>query len=136
MPKVNKFLRACYKAVGTKYHHQGRKPGVGLDCIGLVVSSMKIAGYNVVDNSNYSRRPDGKSLKKALDDYCNEVSFEDVKKGDILLFTINNRPCHVAVYCDDNRIIHSWATARKVCEVTLTEEWINKISGVYRLKEI
>ena len=34
--------RAC---LGTPFHHQGRMPGVGLDCIGLVIVALARCGY-------------------------------------------------------------------------------------------
>ena len=51
--------RAC---AGTPFHDQGRAPGVGLDCIGLIVIAMRAAGFAVHDRTDYGRRPDGKSL--------------------------------------------------------------------------
>ena len=34
--------RAC---IGTPFHHQGRRPGAGLDCIGLIVIALRAAGF-------------------------------------------------------------------------------------------
>ncbi|MDD5585633.1 MAG: hypothetical protein PHY92_01580, partial [Alphaproteobacteria bacterium] len=64
-----RMIAAARACLGTPFHHQGRKPGVGLDCIGLIVVALQAAGYDVRDRFDYSPRPDGRSLVQALEEH-------------------------------------------------------------------
>lgn len=54
MASVAKHARSF---VGTKFVHQGRVPGAGLDCAGVCVCSYRQAGYPIADYSSYSSIP-------------------------------------------------------------------------------
>ncbi|MFZ7338164.1 hypothetical protein ACLS0R_18210, partial [Comamonas jiangduensis] len=57
-------VAAARRCIGTPYHHQARKPGIGLDCVGLVICVARQIGAVAPDWDvrGYSRVPDGFAL--------------------------------------------------------------------------
>jgi hypothetical protein len=91
----------------------------------------------VADNCAYSRRPDGLSLKKALDEYLIPISIHDADIGDVLLLSIHKEPAHVAFIGDyaggGLSLIHSYIEARGVVEHAFDSHWQQRVVGAYRL---
>lgn len=52
-----RVVAAARRHLGTPFHHQGRLPGVGLDCIGLLVAVARELGVPIEDDATYGRRP-------------------------------------------------------------------------------
>ncbi|MDR3425299.1 MAG: NlpC/P60 family protein [Alphaproteobacteria bacterium] len=125
------MIAAARGCKNTPFHHQGRRVGVGLDCIGLVIVALKAAGVPVRDRSDYGRRPDGKSLIAALQDH-GAVRVDDIQAGDILLFRYDGQPQHVALATSDSTMIHSFAPANRVVETSMGDYWHRRLCGVYR----
>jgi len=128
---VTKMIAAARRCIGTPFHHQGRRPGAGIDCIGLIVVALRAAGFNVNDRTDYARRPDGKSLLKALQDH-GAAPVAEIEPGDILLFRYDNQPQHVALATESDRMIHSFAVAGEVVETIIGDYWRRRLNGIYR----
>jgi len=130
--EVIAFARSC---VGTPFVHQGRSPGVGLDCAGLGIVSAKAAGIFIKDFSGYPRTPFDGMLKKMFDEQKNliRVDASDLSPGDILLMRFSSQPQHVAIMSNDGYIIHAYQNIGKVVEHRLDANWRRKIVAVYRL---
>lgn len=140
--------------LGTRFHHQGRvriteNHKGGCDCIGLVIGVASKLGLksqhgsliSYLDNTNYNRLPDGEKLKTILETHLEEITDNNIKIGDVLLFKFDKNPQHVAIITDLTKdglifIIHAYAPSRKVVEHHLDEEWKEKIVGIYRFKEL
>jgi NlpC/P60 family putative phage cell wall peptidase len=120
--------RAC---LGTPFHHQGRSPGLGLDCIGLVVVALTSVGFSVRDRADYGRRPDGKSLIAALNEH-GARRVEDIEAADVLVFRYDNQPQHVALASSAATMIHSFAPAGKVVETPIGDYWKRRLTAIYR----
>ena len=125
------MITAARKCIGTPFHHQGRKPGVGLDCIGLIVIALQAAGMTVNDRTDYGRRPDGTSLAAALTAH-GATPVDSISAGDILLFRYDGQPQHVALATGEDTMIHSFAPAREVVETSIGTYWRRRLVGVYR----
>ncbi len=135
--------------IGTRFVHQGRVKKTasskgGCDCIGLVVGvaanlGIKCHGQPIanIDNTGYSKIPDGLSLKKALDEYLTPIPIDMARPGDILLMKINKYPQHVAFigdYCHSGlSLIHCYIQSRGVVEHALDGYWRDRIVGAYVL---
>ncbi len=130
--KTDVMIAAARRCLGTPFHHQGRAPGFGLDCIGLVIVALNAAGFPVRDRRDYGCRPDGQSLEAALRDH-GACRVADVQAGDILLFRYDNQPQHVALATGAATMIHSFAPAGKVVETSIGEYWMRRLCGIYRL---
>lgn len=123
--------RAC---VGTPFRHQGRLPGVGLDCAGLGIVAAKSVGIEVKDFLGYPRNPFDGMLKKMFDEQKNlqQIGVHDAMPGDVLLLRINAAPQHVAILSHNNYMIHSYQNIGRVVEQRIDELWRRKIIAVYR----
>jgi NlpC/P60 family putative phage cell wall peptidase len=120
--------------LGTKFHHQGRKKHVGVDCIGLVIGVARELGFEVEDRLDYARQPSGGQLEAALAKYllpCN------LQVGCVALFKIKSEPQHVGIvsdYGDGFGLIHAYAQSRKVVEHGLDEFWKKRLVACYRFR--
>lgn len=137
----------------TKFKHQGRlkrtrKHKGGVDCIGLVVGVcadlelktrndsgvlVPLASY---DQPNYSREPSRDQLQKALEHYCQPVDVEDMRVGDILLFTLNQWPQHAGIIfqSDANGIqfMHASEPVGWVIRSRFDLSWRKRLVAAYR----
>ena len=121
--------------VGTKFHHQGRKKHVGVDCIGLIIGMAHEMGLTVEDRLDYARQPSGGQLEAALANYLQPC---DLKVGCVALFKIKNEPQHVGIvsdYGDGFGLIHAYAQSRKVVEHGLDEFWEKRLVACYKFTE-
>lgn len=136
----DEIIRIAKEYINTPYLHQGRLKNKGIDCAGLIVEVAKEAGiYSEGDYTNYSRIPDGETLAKTLNTYCDKINFNEIKDGDIILFKFVKNPQHLAIYYkynDMDYIIHSYSVAGKVIMQRLDSKWKNRIAAVYKYKEI
>ena len=128
---VNKAIAAARGCIGTPFHHQGRTPGVGLDCVGLIVVALGAAGFAVNDRRDYPPRPDGKSLVRALEEH-GAVAVDGFSPGDVLLFRYDHQPQHVALATGADTMVHAFAPAGRVVETTIGDYWLRRLLGVYR----
>jgi hypothetical protein len=125
-------VAAARSFVGTRWHHQGRAPGAGLDCVGVAVLAARAAGLDVEDLEGYSRRPDGRSLMQTVESQADRVEASDIQPGDVLVFRIDVHPQHVGVAVGDGRMVHALAQTRSVVEVEIDQHWRDRLVGVYR----
>lgn len=121
----------------TPYKHQGRKKGVGVDCIGLplgVGEVLGICGYDSVDYRRYGRRPPrGSCMLEYFDRECGPRRTEH-EPGDMLVFWMNpitRRAQHIGIETDRG-IIHTYADIGLVVEHALTAAWREKLICAYR----
>lgn len=140
MPGESKLdqLRQC---IGTPWKHQGRKPGVGLDCAGLGAYWLALNGIRVRDRKDYGRDPDG----SLWDEMCRCLG-EPIAQGrncaakalpgDVALMEYTfGAHRHVGVIGDAYglSLIHADSNAKKVIEHPLDARWARRIVGVWRL---
>ncbi len=127
------MIAAARRCLGTPFHHQGRAPGYGLDCIGLVIVAINAIGIPVRDQADYGCRPDGKSLVAAIREHGGS-RVEGIEAGDLLLFRYDNQPQHVALATSETTMIHSFAPAGKVVETQIGPYWKRRLTGIYRIE--
>lgn len=132
--KTDILCVAARNCLGTPFHHQGRQPGLGLDCIGLVVIALQAAGMVVKDRQDYGRRPDGQSLEAALRQH-GAVKVDTIKAGRVLLFRYDRQPQHVALATSEATMIHSFAAAEEVVETCIGPYWQRRLIGIYAFPE-
>lgn len=135
--KANEVVAAARACIGTPFKHQGRAPGVELDCAGVGIAAAKAAGIEIKDFSGYPRLPFDGMLKKMFDHQVElglmiEIDKNHVCAGDVLLMRIEKDPQHVAIYSGDGYMVHAYRTVGKVVEQRIDSSWKNKIVAVYR----
>lgn len=129
------IVAAARSCIGTPFRHQGRIPGVALDCAGLIVAVAETVGAEYADRPGYGRNPANGLLESVLDQQpCLERVF-DRKPGDVLLMRFSGEPQHLAIYTGMN-IIHSHEAVGKVCEHRLADVWAARIVRTYRFKGV
>jgi len=127
-----RMIAAARACLGTPFHHQGRQPGVGFDCIGLIIVALKAVGIAVNDRTDYGRRPDGKSLIDALESH-GAVAVNTICAGDVLVFRYDHQPQHVALATGADSMIHAFAPASAVVETSIGAYWKRRLVGIYSL---
>ena len=121
--------------LGTPFHHQGRLQGVGCDCVGLVVGVAESLGVPVQDQAGYSREPQGRALRDALD--AQLVPIPAPVPGCVVLMRIGREERHVGIVATAPTgalsIIHAWLQAGEVVEHHLDAVWLQRIVQSYEI---
>lgn len=121
--------------LGTPFHHQGRVKGAGVDCVGVLVKTLSIFNLLTVDNTNYSRNPNGDYLIRMCELYFNPIPMDEILPGDILVFAWGKEPQHLALYTDIG-ILHAHVRVKKVVEHIYDDPWKKRTVAAYRIKGI
>lgn len=128
---VVEAARAC---VGTPFLHQGRTPGVGLDCVGLVRWPQVALGVSDEDFRQYGPMPNPQRMEMLLKEHFVPISVQDLTPGDILWFKITSIPQHLAIYTGIS-IIHAVSSGPKcVVEHGYRFPWPKRVAGVFRYR--
>lgn len=133
---VDKFMLAIQSMKGTKFKHQGRVPGVAVDCVGLVVCALRAAEYPVKDLSGYSRVPSNGQLMLAILAHCNPINFTAIAVGDLMLFNFGHEPQHVAIVTGLDPVVlsHAYSEVGGVVENGFDLTWQQRLVGCFRFK--
>lgn len=132
--KADEVIAAARECIGTPFRHQGRLPGVGLDCAGLGIVAANAAGIDIKDFAGYPRLPFDGMLKKMFDEQpqLKQIDKRDAQPGDVFIMRNSHEPEHIAIASENGYIIHSSWNIRKVVEQRLDELLRNRIVYVYR----
>ncbi|MGZ8927145.1 MAG: C40 family peptidase [Methylobacter sp.] len=125
------IIEAARSQLGVKFQHQGRCPGLALDCAGLGAYVAQAIGAEYNEWPGYGRSPHQGLLESVLDNQpCLEIVL-DRQPGDLLLMRFGREPQHVAIFTGDT-IIHSYEPVGMVCEHGLDAVWESRIVRIYR----
>jgi cell wall-associated NlpC family hydrolase len=108
------FVATVLGYVGTPYHHQGRVPGVGLDCPGPLVCAswehgIKPRTFNV---AGYGRVPDGAVLQGLCEEHMQRIHYDDRLPGDVPLVRFQQgHPQHLGILVDIQSDRQYWVEA-------------------------
>lgn len=107
MPEVSRadWLRTCLAFEGTPYVHQGRLPGVGMDCPAWLIVGARQLGLKPADFDvqGYSRVPDGHTLQNICNEHMTRLpSLSAALPGDAILcaFRESGRAQHLGMLVD------------------------------------
>lgn len=131
-------VAAARSHLGTRWAHQGRLPGVALDCAGLVIVvarhlALVDEGFDV---NGYSRWPDGTML-----DWCDQhmQRVADLELGAVLVLASAQQPQHMGIVGDYVHggwsVIHACNAAHppRVIETRLMFAANFRLRGIYRM---
>ena len=85
------------KFLGNRYVYGGTSLTNGIDCSGFTMKVYKEFGYNIPRTS----------YQQAAASNLQDVSFKDLKKGDLIFYSDGSRVNHVAIYIGNGKIIHA-----------------------------
>jgi len=135
----HKIIAAAFECMGTPFVHQGRVPGLGIDCAGLLVHCFKSLGLPYNDESGYPRTPYDGQLQKILDiqPALQRIAVADALPGDWLTMRMSKDPQHLALRADDRNghqyIIHAASESGAVVHHRIDDLNRARITGAYRM---
>jgi hypothetical protein len=139
---------------GTRWKHQGRLPGVALDCIGLLVVVGRGLGVPLEDRDDYGPCPNPRRFVAQLAAQLDRVSGSDplslepdpgaadvARAGDWLAIFFEGgdgkrrrrTPQHIALRTDYG-LIHTDGDIGKVTEHTFDARWRSRVHSAWRLR--
>lgn len=126
---------------GTRFQHQGRLKGLGVDCVGFISEVAKNAGVTGVEiPANYRPHEDGVIMLRLLRDHLELV--EEMQPGDVIALCDEavrepTIPRHLAIVTEikpqTTFIIH--ASQHGVLEHRLNSLWLRRIHSIWRVKD-
>lgn len=134
------LVNTARSMLGTPFRWQGREPGTGLDCSGLVVASFAHVGVTLPDRRDYAPFSDysgelvgnlGKAFSEA----------ESAAKGDVVAFWLQrpHRVRHLGIVTGEAdgalQVIHTHEVAGRVIEEPLKHGWLRRVHSFWRLNE-
>lgn len=132
--------------IGTPFHHQGRKKGVGVDCGGLVGAVAMDVGLlpsnfwrcAFAPFAGYARTPANEALRGICERFMDSTT--DPQPGDILLMRFASEPQHLAIVAPylhgGLSIIHAYSRADRVIEHRYADVWIARTVAAYSFRGI
>lgn len=129
-------VAAARAEIGTRWMHQGRLPGVALDCAGLVIVTARRLGLvpDDLDINGYGRIPDG-SLMGVCGQHMQPL--DRIELGAVLVLAVHRDPQHLGIVGDYRHggwsLIHAASQAGRVIETRLMFAAGCELRGIYRL---
>lgn len=109
------FANAALNLLGCSFRLHGRKPEIGLDCVGLVLASLDMIGRSAAGPQGYGLR------NRSVDQWFAEAenagfrrTRELAQRGDLLLAHVGPAQHHLAILDNTATIIHAHAGLRRV----------------------
>lgn len=130
--------------VGTPFFHAGREPGIGIDCVGVILVPARKLGLTHYRPPNYGPEFDRALLVNCVAENLERIDIpwllEDYRArgvpkalaGDVLLFALNGQPAHLAYATGEGTMIHAHQKPNSVVEETLGEFWCDRLVSVWR----
>lgn len=133
-------IDAAREVLETPFRHQGRVPGLGLDCAGVLAHCLDRLGLPYDDEQGYPRTPYDGQLERNLDAQpsLRQIPVSDVVGGDVLLMRMKSAPQHIAIHAGLIQgltyIIHGSEEHGKVAEHRLDGLWRARVVRAYRVE--
>lgn len=125
------IIAAARAELGTPFRHQGRLPGIALDCAGLAVVVAR-HWHEVDEPRAYGRSPHLGLLQQWVESQSFITSGQPVA-GALLLMRFSSEPQHLAI-CAGDTIIHSYGKSMKVVEHNFSPVWRARVVKSYLFK--
>lgn len=136
MTQRERIVEIARSYVGTPYHHQARQPGVGIDCVGVIVCIARELGLidDGVDYTTYQRTPTDDGLLAILDSHLERLHDPSMAEpGDVLVFRLGKWPHHVAIKTGADTLVHSYYGVGRVVETNIHGNWRARICAAHRI---
>lgn len=134
---AEEVVRLARRWIGTPYHHQASRRGVGTDCLGLVRGVWRdLYGHEVQGPVTYTRDwSSGQGEETLLDaarQHLNERPVENAVAGCVVVFRYRAGLAakHCGIMTEPDAFVHAMEGAA-VSEVAMTGWWRRRIAGVF-----
>lgn len=130
-------VRIARSWIGTPYHHQASRRGIGADCLGLVRGVWRELYRDEPERMvPYTRdwsAAGEETLLKAARRHFVEIPMREASPGDVVVFRYRERlPAkHCGILCPLGRFVHATEGA-PACEVAFTGWWRRRVAGAFR----
>jgi cell wall-associated NlpC family hydrolase len=126
-------LAVARSLIGAKWRHLCRKPWA-IDCIGIIVVSLRAGGIEMRDRTDYGREPWRDGLEDDLRlHFGDPLPVAERQSGDIVLMKdeLQPAPGHVGIITELDSVIHSYSQTG-VVEHGIDAVWLRRMVCVYR----
>lgn len=130
--------------IGTPYLHQGRRRGVGCDCLGMVLGIWEelfgaLPETPPAYTADWSEAAGAERLWAAAERHLVARPMAEPEQGDVILFRMRDRGVakHLGVQTEtggDARFVHAYS-GRAVVESRLTPPWSRRIVARFSFPE-
>lgn len=134
------IIAAAEKCMGTPFRHQGRVPGLGMDCAGLLVHCFKELELPHADELGYPENPFNGQLEAILDAQpsLRRIELSEAREGDWFAMRVKRAPQHIALHAGIYRgqvlIIHASSDHGKVVKHSVDNLHQARIIRAYRME--
>lgn len=137
MTARSEVVRIALSYVGTPYAHQGRLPGVGLDCYGVIGCAYREAGIDLPMRSDYSASPSQPELYRWMDAHFDHVGLQDIQPADVLVFRMVVEAQHMAIVLSINPVVmvHAYRRVGAVVRHEFVPPWSGLLMSAHALKD-
>jgi putative phage cell wall peptidase, NlpC/P60 family len=140
--KRSEIVKEAEGWAGTKWQHQQARKQVACDCAGLARGVYANLTGTKVEVMDYPATWHLFKKEERLYNTCKEImtekKLEDIKAGDILLFSY--RPSfvchHIGIYLGREKFIHSDMDVGKVIVSNLDNFWKKRLRTAFEFKEV
>lgn len=135
-----KIVNDMLEIIGKPFVENGRIKEVGFDCVGTIIYVALKNNLEVFDIKGYSQNPNNGLFLKAIDNNLEKVKKENIKIGDLIIFSMLNEFHHIAMITKiDKEIYITHAVSGSTNKVVMHEfgkYWKSKKHRFYKFKGI
>jgi cell wall-associated NlpC family hydrolase len=118
--------------IGAKYTPRGRTAAEGLDCYGLAMIVLDMAGIHLPDVFYEDTDAEtNKRIMETLEASIPNTKLENPEKNCIIEFNILGQPSHIEIYLGDGGFIH--ASRQFGVVIDKLYRWERRVKGYYRV---
>lgn len=128
--------------IGTPYHHQASRRGIGTDCLGLVRGVWRdLYGSDAETPPAYSRdwaeAGGQETMLDAASRHLVRIPLSEIEPGDVVVFRLRSGVVakHAAIIVCPSTMVHAMEGV-PVCEVSLSHWWRRRIAGAFRFPDL
>lgn len=133
--RARQFAEAARTLAGVPFRMHGRDAASGLDCVGVVLLSLRAAGIVIDSTPAYTIRQIGVAVPEALIARAGFVRADGpMQPGDLLSTRPGPGQLHLLIAADDHAAIHAHAGLRRVVATPLPLPW--PIERKWRFSEL
>ena len=128
--------------IGTPYHHQAARRGIGCDCLGLVRGVYLEVTGSIPEvpppyTPDWAEAAREETLIEAAARHLDQIKPSETAPGDVLIFRLSPAAMakHAGVLVTQSRMVHAYS-GRSVVEVHLGSWWRTRIAAAFRFPQI
>ena len=142
MANRDQIIAAARSLKGTPFQHQGRIPGIGLDCAGVPIAVANICEITAAfDFRRYSHFPRPEMVRRELTNNLDPVpgGIAAARSGDVVYLADHGYATHMGIVAEIDgylTLIHSSKRDGGVVESRIDEDLARDVRGVFSFRGI